>query len=335
MPGRRRTWLALLVSALCCVSGFFSGTGMAEHKWRAHDDIFSISFPTESEGWASGRWGTILHTSDGGLSWARQASGTDVTLVAVHFPDARNGWAAGVNGTILHTSDGGATWKKQACPVDYLLMDVHFVTPERGWVVTERTHILATQDGGATWNVQFTEADFILRAVSFADAHHGWAAGEYGYIYHTADGGDTWEEQAGFFDVDEDGELVGDPSLFDVEALDANRAWAVGLDGQVIHTENAGREWTKVDVGAPNVPLYCIEAGEDGSLVLGGKGVCLASVDKGRTWKPATFDPPIRYTWIYALAGRGPGGFAAGGESGILYLGDPNRTWVRINYRLK
>ena len=332
---RTRRMLFLLIPPLLCVVGALSGTATAEEKLLVHDDIFSITFPTEKDGWASGRWGTILHTGDGGVTWARQASGTDITLVAVHFHDTQNGWAVGGKGTILHTSNGGATWQKQGCPVEYLLMDVTFVTPKKGWVVTEQTHILATQDGGETWSVQFSDTDLIFRAVSFADTLSGWAVGEYGYIYHTVDGGTSWEEQAGYYDVDDDGDLVGDPSLFDVEALDSKRAWAVGLDGHVIFTEDGGKAWKTIDVGAPRVPLYCIEAGKEGSLVLGGKGICLSSADKGRTWKQAAFEPPIKYTWIYTLAHRGSSDFMAGGESGIIYLGNADEPWKRVNYRLK
>jgi len=329
-----RRILSLFIPFTLCVVVAFFGTAMAKDE-PVHDDIFSIAFPTEKDGWAAGRWGTILHTSDGGNSWARQESGIDTTLVAVHFADARNGWAVGVKGTIVHTSDGGTTWKKQDCPVDYLLMDVAFVSPKKGWVVTEQTHILATQDGGKTWQVQFAAADFILRAVSFSDPLHGWTVGEYGYIYRTEDGGETWQEQAGYFDVDEDGELVGDPSLYDVVAIDAAKAWAVGLDGHVIFTEDGGKEWKTVDVGAPSVPLYCIEAGNPRTLVLAGKGICLASGDGGKSWKNPSFEPPIQYTWIYALTRRGSSDFVAGGEGGIIYLGSQNKPWSRVNYRLK
>ena len=60
-----------------------------------YDDLFSVSFPTEKEGWACGRWGTILHTADGGKTWIRQNSGTDFTLSSIYFVDSKNGWAVG------------------------------------------------------------------------------------------------------------------------------------------------------------------------------------------------------------------------------------------------
>ena len=167
------------------------------------EDLLSVSFPTEKEGWACGRWGTVLHTADGGKTWMLQPSGTENTLVSIYFVDPQNGWAVGEEGTILHTADGGKTWEKQKSPVPFYLMKVYFVTPLKGWIVGERTHILSTVDGGKTWNIQFKDEDFILKSVSFCDELHGWAVGEYGFIYHTKDGGANWMKQAGHFDISE------------------------------------------------------------------------------------------------------------------------------------
>ena len=89
-------------------------TVRADSPWRPHDDLFSVSFSTEAKGWACGRWGTILHTSDGGKTWAAQHSGTDFTLTGIYFVNEVLGWAVGAEGTILHTGDGGRTWEKQA-----------------------------------------------------------------------------------------------------------------------------------------------------------------------------------------------------------------------------
>jgi hypothetical protein len=46
---------------------------------RLYQDLFSVTFPTEQDGWACGRWGTILYSGDRGKSWVRQSSGTDYT----------------------------------------------------------------------------------------------------------------------------------------------------------------------------------------------------------------------------------------------------------------
>ena len=306
---------------------------------KIYDDLFSASFPNEMEGWVSGRWGCILHTGDGGKTWVRQNTGTDLTLSSVFFVDPKNGWAAGEEGIIIHTVDGGKTWEKQKSPVPFFHMKVYFLSSLKGWIVSEQTHILYTEDGGKTWSIQFKDQDAIFKSVSFCDALNGWAAGEYGYIYHTSNGGRTWEKQAGSFGISEKtGDLEGENFLFDVAAIDSQTAWAVGVDGYVIKTVNGGKTWQEVSTGAPKAQLFGL--GYDpktGMIVIGGNGTLLASLDKGKSWKTAESDPPVIYDWIYAISRLGDGRFLLVGDSGMMYLNEgktpkPSISWKRVKY---
>ncbi|MBI5445970.1 MAG: hypothetical protein HY900_32745 [Deltaproteobacteria bacterium] len=307
----------------------FSGPAAAAPRL---DDLFSVTFPTAQEGWACGRWGTIVHTRDGGATWARQTTGTDYTLTSISFVDARNGWAVGDGGTILRTTDGGSTWEKQKSPVPYFLMGVQFVTKEKGWIVTERTHILATTDGGKTWAVQFQDQDFILKSVSFCDEQNGWAAGEYGFIYRTADGGRSWQRQAGEFNIsDETGEVVGGNFLFDITAIDPKTAWAVGIDGYAAKTADGGKTWQAVK-GLPKTHLFGVRTGPQGVAVVGDATLLLTS-DGGATWRPVQAEPSIRYGWLYRLARRADQGFVAVGQGGWIYVSDAKATSSRLARR--
>lgn len=296
---------------------------------KLSDDLFSVSFPTEEDGWACGRWGTVLHTADGGKTWIRQDSGTDYTLSSIYFVDPKNGWAVGDEGAIVHSKDGGRTWEKQKSPVPFFLMDVYFQTPLKGWIVTERTHILFTEDGGKAWRVQFSDEDYILKSISFGDSLHGWTVGEYGYIYHTRDGGTTWQKQAGHFDISEKtGEVEGGSFLFDVEAIDPQTVWAVGIDGYIIKTEDGGETWKEVITGTPKTQLFCIVSDKQ-KILIGGSSIFLSSSDRGRTWETPEFKPPVNYGWIYGLAHRASSGFVAVGWEGAIYLSTSN-TWHKV-----
>ena len=55
----------------------------------------------------------MFRSRDGGITWDRQAVGTQADLNGVIFADGQKGWIFGLLGTILHTTDGGATWKPQ------------------------------------------------------------------------------------------------------------------------------------------------------------------------------------------------------------------------------
>jgi len=325
--------LFVFFSTACLIVFYAPEARSAQKKWVQSDDILSISFPNEENGWACGRWGTILHTSDGGLNWIRQNCNTDLTLTSIFFIDSSSGWAAGNEGAILHTSDGGKTWKKQECPVDYYLMDIFFVSALKGWIVTEETHILYTENGGKTWQVQFNDEEYILKAVSFTDANNGWAVGEYGYIYHTNNGGKTWKKQGGYFDINEDtGELEGGTSLFDVIAIDSQKAWAVGLDGKVIKTVDRGKTWEELKTGFPTTPIFAITWDKADTIVIAGKEACLYSKDKGQSWEKALFDPKIDYSWIYDLTPVSSKGFVAAGENGAIYHSKTPELWQRVQY---
>jgi photosystem II stability/assembly factor-like uncharacterized protein len=320
-PGKQKsTWFMAIV-----ITFVLAGPGLAREttNYLNRDDLFSIFFVNDALGWSCGRWGTILHTQDGGKTWLEQKSGSQNTLSGIYFVDPENGWAVGNSGTILHTKDGGKTWEKQESPVPYYHMDVYFTTLEKGWIASEKTHLLHTQDGGKTWQVGFSDEDYILKAISFSDPTHGWAAGEFGHLYRTVDGGISWEKLAGEAYIDTaTGDLKGGPFLYDIAAADDNTAWAVGIEGRVVKTTDAGKTWNTVETGAPHAPLYTVCSDRRETLIIAGKGVCLLSENKGIAWRHAQFSPPIDYTWIYDVVMIGKDRFAACGEEGQIYMGN-------------
>jgi hypothetical protein len=303
---------------------------------KALEDLFSVCFVNKNEGWACGRMGTVLHTDNGGEKWTSQNTATDYTLSSIHFVNNNIGWAVGDEGIIIHTENGGRTWEKQGSQVSFFLMGVTFVSPSEGWIVTERTHILHTEDGGKTWQIQFQEDDFILKAISFCDPLNGWVVGEYGLIYHTKDGGKSWVKEAGSFGISEStGVVEGGNQLFGIAAVTPHVAWAVGIDGFVVRTEDGGDTWKSVNVPVPRNPLYCISIGINGAIAIGGKRVFVISDDGGDTWKIPEFNPPITYGWLYGLAQRSNSGFIAVGWEGAIYRNDGGKTlafWQRAEY---
>jgi photosystem II stability/assembly factor-like uncharacterized protein len=62
-----------------------------------------------NEGWAVGRFGTIIHTTDAGDTWTFQDNPATTTLFDVDFSDNLHGIACGQD-IILYTTDGGQTW---------------------------------------------------------------------------------------------------------------------------------------------------------------------------------------------------------------------------------
>src|SRR2546430_16746659 len=89
-------------------------------------------------GWAVGEGGTILHTSDGGITWFQQTSTISGPLHGVAFVDARNGWAVEGSyglGASLHTNNRGSTWSPQTRIKQLFLYGLVFRVAPNGVVV--------------------------------------------------------------------------------------------------------------------------------------------------------------------------------------------------------
>ncbi len=298
-------------------------------------DLFSASFPTEKDGWACGRLGTILKTSDGGNTWTSQNSGTRYTLSSIFFSDAQNGWAVGDVGTILHTKDGGKTWEQQKSPIKTFIMAVYFTDAKTGWASSENTTILHTKDGGQTWEVQFKDQDFILKRISFCDAQNGWVVGEYGYVYHTTDGGVNWKKQAGFSGFNEEtGEMIGGNFVFDVKAVDPKTAWIVGIDGYIAKTTDGGNTWQpQANKGVPKAHVFAVNTNGNGSLFVGGNGFLMMSPDGVQNFRDVKAEPKVIYGWLYFMTTRGKTGLVAVGKDGWIYLSDAKgESWKQVQY---
>jgi hypothetical protein len=63
---------------------------------------------------ASGRGGTILRSTNQGVSWTKIVSGTSSDLFGLWGSSASDIWASGANATVLHSSDGGVSWTRES-----------------------------------------------------------------------------------------------------------------------------------------------------------------------------------------------------------------------------
>jgi hypothetical protein len=86
----------------------------------------SVSFPHSHVGTVVGDFGTILRTTDGGITWSPQVSGTTLDLNSVCFIDSSSGTAVGDGGTIIHTTDGGSgVWEEDQGRVQPLTSNLY------------------------------------------------------------------------------------------------------------------------------------------------------------------------------------------------------------------
>ena len=162
----------------------------------------------------------LLHTEDGGLSWAvsikaPQTPGPFPQSDALSFPDAVHGFAQ-LGSSLYSTSDGGARWVQLAAPqTHFATQSMTFVSFDRGWVIgtvsgpkSPRTgatptalEAFASTNGGRTWTLQYKQTSaypvFQSVSLSFANARDGWFLYQRtdnmdSVLVHTTDGGKHW-----------------------------------------------------------------------------------------------------------------------------------------------
>lgn len=76
-----------------------------------------VKFFTPMKGIATGEFGSLFTTLDGGISWnAQNPIPNEFYPIASYFTSEKQGWVAGLSGKIIQTSDGGNTWVTEITP---------------------------------------------------------------------------------------------------------------------------------------------------------------------------------------------------------------------------
>ncbi len=168
----------------------------------ARAPLYEVAFATPLLGYAVGVEGAMVHSKDGGATWAPLETGSDANLWAVHFVSPDVGLIAGgdtpwqndgrTSGEIRRTTDGGRSWH----PVhrsDTRISDFAFLDETTGFAAGVGGALLGTTDGGASWSVVGqTPLKTIVNALAFRSPRCGLAVGAGGTAYATDDGGRTW-----------------------------------------------------------------------------------------------------------------------------------------------
>ena len=251
-------------------------------------DLLDVVFVNTNVGWAAGKAGTIIRTTNGGTTWTAQLGGdresSERNVRLIRFVDERHGWAVqGIPGTsekLLRTSDG-ENWEEIGTP-PYGVTDIVFTSITVGFAAGKGQEaamypnvLYRTTDGGRTWKsiwtcnaklslgglsrqlgCHITQFSFPTPAVGYAVAKNnsfGMGSEPPPMIAKTTDGGQTWEAVMGPGVVDKDG-------VTSVFFLDPRTGFARLTSGKLHMTTDRGATWRGI-VASPGEDIKFADPG--------------------------------------------------------------------------
>ena len=295
-------------------------------KYSGVEELLSIYFPDSTKGYAVGKNGTALYTTNGGENWNAGTSNSPFDLNKVKGKNNQLvGFAAGVGGDLLKTTDGGKTWK------EILILDAHlsstlesvkFLDENIGFV-SNKNYILKTTDGGESWHtLDVPSGNQIFNNLTFTDNNKGVVLANHNDILRTTDGGNSWVK---VLDL-ESGRLSC------IHHSGGDNLFAGGSEGKILKSSNGGANWQEVSTIISSMTITSITDNKSGNLFLTANtssslNAIYKSTNGGLDWTPIhTGDKHLNsITFLNSTVG------IAVGPGFVLRTSDGGNTWTETN----
>jgi len=185
-------------------------------------------FVSSDVGWMVGDYGTILKSTDGGLSWAKQNYNTNKNLTTVYFLSENIGFIGG-DDILLRTNTAGNYWN-EIDGNNGLTKGIIFINYVTGYLfgvsVGAGGHINRTTHQGTTWSYdilypQIHQYMGSINSMTKTDSNNLWAVNTGGKILRSYDRGYDWH-------IIEDSSLIF--SQNSIAAVNNDTFWIVGGD---------------------------------------------------------------------------------------------------------
>lgn len=187
--------------------------------------------------WKAAGNGTVLKTTDGGLSWMRTSLSQSAWFAGLDCKNGLRCWISGKNGTVMHTSDGGANW---ATASNGSGLKTYLVSTK--WTGTDDHVLVGTSQGNmlrSTNGTSFTRVDTGYGTdqndIACPVAGTCYVASSDDSFLSSADDGATWTRHS----------IGSDAAMFfGVSCTNANTCWVAGTMGELRKTTDGGATWT-------------------------------------------------------------------------------------------
>jgi photosystem II stability/assembly factor-like uncharacterized protein len=269
-----------------------------ETRTIAADDLLTVTCVGNELGWVAGVGGTVLHTSDAGVTWVGQDAGPATTWHSLAFaadPSTGSlvGVVAGDGGALAVTRDGGASYRR---------VDSGTAAALRSAAITEDSGLLLVGgDGGVVLRSVDLGESFTRASLSEPVDVRAVAIGGGGLVVIAADAaGGLWlSTDRGTHFAREHRANVSLESV----SLSHSGAWglAAGNGGATFVRDGLGR-WTASSIGAtPALHASMISHDDRRFYLAGDDGALFRSGDRGGSWTKVALDTDVTLSGLEDL----------------------------------
>ncbi|MBK8552111.1 MAG: hypothetical protein IPL53_14035 [Ignavibacteria bacterium] len=275
----------------------FSGNYWIKHPSPVIRNFKNCFFINNNTGWISGDSGTIIKTTNEGLTWSILPTGVYNDIQSIFFINERLGWAVSnevfpdtnsfLGTRILKTTDGGSSWINYMYPDSNKFMrSIYFLDSLTGFMVGAPITIVRTGDAGFRWESMDTDSSLQLglplENIKFINDQVGYACGGFrdiaGAMWTTTNGGFNWK-----------GLIIAPEPFMDIYIFNPAKAIAVGGDfeygSSYVNTTNQGVHWNYDTLGTFGVATGIdFRTPSEGWIALAIAQKFTYTLDTGRTW---------------------------------------------------
>lgn len=243
-------------------------------------------------GWACGRNGVTIRTTDGGENWSVTIIPNAYQLESIHFANEKVGYTSGLissatsSGGVFKTTDGGKSWTNVSPGGQVDVWGTYFMDENVGLSIGggcgNNQQFYRTTNGGKNW-IGFYQYVFEsgLSDLTINETTGVGFATSSGVIWISYDFGMTWNVfcETGGRDWQEEITLYGKTFLL---PYSTGCTGSNGSGGARIST-NMGASWSDKSFGTPMFGAYLHD--DKTGWVVGWRRSCYFTSDAGKTWE--------------------------------------------------
>ncbi len=206
--------------------------------------------------WTTGA-GTLLRSTDGGVTFETRDVGTGRTLTGIRCSSATDCLLTTDKGELLRTTDGGAT-VTTITAASVPLASAAYASPAQAVAVGAAGQMVVSADAGLNWSPVGGDLGGSFSRLRIGSSPTAvYAAGTKGVVGISVDGGATWKGVS----------VATSADIADTSWSSTSAGYALDVRGSLFRTSNAGASWQTLSTGPGGTP-HAVLALPDGRTVL-------------------------------------------------------------------